>query len=618
MIILRCQKLIGSFLELTIDQALQKAVEAHKSGQIQDANRLYTAILKAQPKHPDANHNLGVLTVGVGKVQEALPFFKTALAVNPGIAQFWLSYIDVLIKLDQLDDAKTVLDQAKSKGAKGEDFDQLEHKLENLKKCLCITSSIEKFYKNSKSTIVSKAALGWFFTASFDKHFMEKYFSSDTIIPCPKKEDILHIPIINSEPSFNARQTINYLNKEDKIVEKFKKLKALIQFKDLNLINDSFGHDVDVDIFTAQERTFNSQRLNIVIIGAGATGLFLANTIKYTLGNDVNVLVLDNRSNKQNTRKPFNREWLTLIPSRIVQKYTPPNIRELLECFGTNGFIGLPINMFETVLMLSCKDQGVKFYFSPKLDYLKLNNKSISFFFDATGGRLFECEYSTLNSQEMGLKLQNSLMDFRCTGINQLHNMLHSEPNYVKVTLKASGAYHFPYIGNSKIHTHMIKLTGIPKSLIKAALDFIEPRNAFNSFYVWKGVLKYEFNEGLVLINLTNKEHDLLTSCMYNSMNLKIFLKNNCDILSSLNGNIKSFLQMLVNLDVSSQIKVEQPFSYAPYINLNAEFGYFGGKRIFPIGDSLFCGHPKVGNGLGAHLESINNLIQEIATAHKI
>ena len=54
--------------ELTIDQALQKGVEAHKAGQIQEADRLYTAILKAQHKHPDANHNMGVLAVGVGKV----------------------------------------------------------------------------------------------------------------------------------------------------------------------------------------------------------------------------------------------------------------------------------------------------------------------------------------------------------------------------------------------------------------------------------------------------------------------------------------------------------------------------------------------------------------------
>jgi len=115
--------------ELTIDQALQQGVEAHKAGQVQEADRLYTAILKAQPKHPDANHNMGVLAVGVGKVQEALPFFKTALEANPAKAQFWLSYIDTLIKLGKLADGKAVLDQAKSKGAKGDGFDKLEQRL---------------------------------------------------------------------------------------------------------------------------------------------------------------------------------------------------------------------------------------------------------------------------------------------------------------------------------------------------------------------------------------------------------------------------------------------------------------------------------------------------------
>ena len=117
--------------ELTIDQALQKGVEAHKAGQLQEADRLYTAILKAQPKHPDANHNIGVLAVDVGQVQEALPFFKTALEANPNTAQFWLSYIDALIQLEQLADAKAVLDQAKRKGAKSDGFHNLEQRLQD-------------------------------------------------------------------------------------------------------------------------------------------------------------------------------------------------------------------------------------------------------------------------------------------------------------------------------------------------------------------------------------------------------------------------------------------------------------------------------------------------------
>ena len=115
--------------ELTIDQALQQAVEAHKTGYLQKAVRLYTAILKAQPKHPDTNHNMGVLAVGVGKVQEALPFFKTALEAKPATAQFYHSYIDALIKLERIADAKVVLDQANSMGANDAGLYELEQGL---------------------------------------------------------------------------------------------------------------------------------------------------------------------------------------------------------------------------------------------------------------------------------------------------------------------------------------------------------------------------------------------------------------------------------------------------------------------------------------------------------
>ena len=63
--------------KLTINQVLEQAIDAHKAGKSQEAHRLYAAILKVQPKHPDANHNTGLLTVGFGKIKLALPFFKT-------------------------------------------------------------------------------------------------------------------------------------------------------------------------------------------------------------------------------------------------------------------------------------------------------------------------------------------------------------------------------------------------------------------------------------------------------------------------------------------------------------------------------------------------------------
>ncbi len=103
-------------MELTIEQALRKGVVAHKEGKLQDAERFYRSILQLQPSHPDANHNLGLLAVSVDKTDAALLLFKTALATNPKIEQFWLSYINTLIKDQQFDNAKQVIEQAKKQG----------------------------------------------------------------------------------------------------------------------------------------------------------------------------------------------------------------------------------------------------------------------------------------------------------------------------------------------------------------------------------------------------------------------------------------------------------------------------------------------------------------------
>jgi tetratricopeptide (TPR) repeat protein len=116
-------------MELTNEHALQQAVEEHKAGKLQDAEALYRAILQTQPKHPDANHNLGVLAVSLNKTELAVPLFKTALEANPSQGQFWLSYIDALIKTNQLEIAKGVLEQGKKLGLAGESVDALEVQL---------------------------------------------------------------------------------------------------------------------------------------------------------------------------------------------------------------------------------------------------------------------------------------------------------------------------------------------------------------------------------------------------------------------------------------------------------------------------------------------------------
>ena len=113
-------------MELTIDKALQEGMSAHKEGKLQDAERPYRSILQSQPLHPDANHNLGVLAVSMNKVAEALSLFKIAVEANPKIEQFWLSYIDALIKEQQFDNAKQVLEQAKKQGVAEDKLNNIE------------------------------------------------------------------------------------------------------------------------------------------------------------------------------------------------------------------------------------------------------------------------------------------------------------------------------------------------------------------------------------------------------------------------------------------------------------------------------------------------------------
>ena len=121
-------------MELTIEQALQQGVAAHKEGKLQDAERLYRAILQSQPLHPDANHNLGVIAVSVNKAEAALPLFKTALEANSKIEQFWLSYIDALIKEQQFEKAKQVIEKAKKQGVDADRLSSLEAQLPKTQK----------------------------------------------------------------------------------------------------------------------------------------------------------------------------------------------------------------------------------------------------------------------------------------------------------------------------------------------------------------------------------------------------------------------------------------------------------------------------------------------------
>jgi len=116
-------------MNLTLDQAMSRGIAAHKEGRLQEAEKFYKAIIRVQPEHPDANHNLGVLAIGVGQIEASLPYFKVALEANRDQSQFWLSYIDALVTLGRLDDAREVIELGKDSGLQNGIVDQLKARL---------------------------------------------------------------------------------------------------------------------------------------------------------------------------------------------------------------------------------------------------------------------------------------------------------------------------------------------------------------------------------------------------------------------------------------------------------------------------------------------------------
>jgi thioredoxin-like negative regulator of GroEL len=118
---------------MNVDQWFQQGVGAQNAGDLQEAERCYRAVLEARPKHPDANHNLGLIAVSVNQPDAALPLFKTAAEANPTIEQFWLSYIEALITRGQFEDARKALSEGKGKSASKEKLTALTLRLESLK-----------------------------------------------------------------------------------------------------------------------------------------------------------------------------------------------------------------------------------------------------------------------------------------------------------------------------------------------------------------------------------------------------------------------------------------------------------------------------------------------------
>jgi tetratricopeptide (TPR) repeat protein len=120
---------VDAHLQSAVTDVLLIALEHQQAGRLDQAQQLYLEILEIQPKHAEANFNLGVIEFNQKGAIAALPRFELAIEVNPENEQYWVTYIDVLVQSGLTDSVLSALKLGQEYGLTKETAQKLASEL---------------------------------------------------------------------------------------------------------------------------------------------------------------------------------------------------------------------------------------------------------------------------------------------------------------------------------------------------------------------------------------------------------------------------------------------------------------------------------------------------------
>jgi tetratricopeptide (TPR) repeat protein len=111
---------------LNVSDLVQEANIAQNADDLRRAEELYLMALDADPQHPDANHNLGLLYLSVNLSEKALPRLKIALGAHPEFVHFWVSYFPGLVYNKMFTEGQAILEAGTENGLGSDTLAQLQ------------------------------------------------------------------------------------------------------------------------------------------------------------------------------------------------------------------------------------------------------------------------------------------------------------------------------------------------------------------------------------------------------------------------------------------------------------------------------------------------------------
>lgn len=463
-------------------------------------------------------------------------------------------------------------------------------------------ATLEQEYHVIYKQAVNLAALGWRYCLGLDGEFIDP--SLPAILPQKPRES--HPKIVLPKSPHTASEYLEKILSISDIQTRWGYVNELIATPNEQLLVDDFADIGDFELADALRKNLGGGKLNILILGAGCVGLALANALKTSLGELVNILMIENRVQAKHIKKPYTRNWLTNLSNFIYEDFFDPQVVTILREFGNGHYMGVPLNILETLLFISNRAKGVHFYFDDKYKLSLINETDTDMVIDATGGKLNLIDADEFDDGSFVVKLPgcrrlgSKYRGFGITNTNDLPPM--------RLKMKKQGTFFYPSFVDKQLKSAIFKLTNVPLELYEPLLIQVKKNNSDSLIYIWPGKLRTELNSLLILINLSPADYQHIGQCVCQKTNFHSFMTRYAKDLQ-LDQRILDFFEKILAGDRQRGSQIEPPFLYEPYLRQSGEkLPRIFGRPVFRIGDSVFNGHPKVGNGLGSHLGIVGKL----------
>lgn len=91
---------------------LQRAVAFHRAGELEPAGKLYEEILKIEPDHADATHNLGAIEIRTGHAVSGMERVQAAIDIDPTNGTYLETLVTTLLLAGRKRDALVAIRNA--------------------------------------------------------------------------------------------------------------------------------------------------------------------------------------------------------------------------------------------------------------------------------------------------------------------------------------------------------------------------------------------------------------------------------------------------------------------------------------------------------------------------